>query len=73
MLKAETFPGITSGYLPPPPASSCALGCRSYRLTTTGLLCIMCYTDVMKQRIEQNLAARGLALPIHARPGWYFQ
>jgi len=42
-------------------------------LPITGLLGIMCYTDAMKERIEQDVAARGLALPVHARPGWYFQ
>jgi hypothetical protein len=33
----------------------------------------MCYTDAMKERIEQDVAARGLTLSVHARPGWYFQ
>ncbi|PYY87145.1 DUF4433 domain-containing protein [Pseudomonas sp. TKO26] len=42
-------------------------------LPITGLLGIMCYSDAMKKRIEQDLAARGLALSVHARPGWYFQ
>jgi hypothetical protein len=42
-------------------------------LPITGLLGIMCYTDAMKKRIEQDVAVRGLALPVHARPGWYFQ
>ncbi|SCZ46644.1 MULTISPECIES: DUF4433 domain-containing protein [unclassified Pseudomonas] len=42
-------------------------------LPITGLLGIMCYTDAMKIRIEQDVAVRGLALPVHARPGWYFQ
>jgi len=42
-------------------------------LPITGLLGIMCYTDAMKVRIEQDVAARGLTLPVHARPGWYFQ
>ena len=42
-------------------------------LPITGLLGIMCYTDAMKERIEQDVAARGLVLPVHARPGWYFQ
>ncbi|NWE71179.1 DUF4433 domain-containing protein [Pseudomonas gingeri] len=43
-----------------------------HHLPITGLLGIMCYTDAMKQRIEQDLAARSLILPVHARPGWYF-
>ncbi|WP_265064784.1 DUF4433 domain-containing protein [Pseudomonas sp. B21-056] len=42
-------------------------------LPITGLLGIMCYTDAMKKRIERDVAARGLTLPAHARPGWYFQ
>lgn len=42
-------------------------------LPITGLLGIMCYTDAMKKRIEQDVAARGLVLPVYARPGWYFQ
>ena len=42
-------------------------------LPITGLLGIMCYTDAMKKRIEQDVAARGLTLSVHARPGWYFQ
>jgi hypothetical protein len=44
-----------------------------HHLQITGLLGIMCYTDAMKERIEQEVAARGLTLPVHARPGWYFQ
>lgn len=44
-----------------------------HHLPITGLLGIMCYNDAMKKRIEQDVAARGLALPVHARPGWYFQ
>lgn len=42
-------------------------------LPITGLLGIMCYTDAMKKRIEQDVADRGLTLAVHARPGWYFQ
>lgn len=41
-------------------------------LPITGLLGIMCYTETMKQRIEQDLAVRGLALPVHVRQSWYF-
>ncbi|MNM85389.1 hypothetical protein D3C81_975010 [compost metagenome] len=44
-----------------------------HHLPITGLLGIMCYTDAMKECIEQEVAARGLALSVHARPGWYFQ
>ena len=44
-----------------------------HHLPITGLLGIMCYTDAMKERIELDVAARGLTLSVHARPGWYFQ
>lgn len=44
-----------------------------HHLPITGLLGIMCYTDAMKEHIEQDVAARGLTLSVHARPGWYFQ
>ena len=42
-------------------------------LPITGLLGIMCYTDAMKERIEQDVAARGLTFSVLARPGWFFQ
>jgi len=44
-----------------------------HHLPITGLLGIMCYNDAMKESIEQDVAARGLTLSVHARPGWYFQ
>jgi hypothetical protein len=44
-----------------------------HHLPITGLLGIMCHTDAMKERIEQDVAARGLTLSVHARPKWYFQ
>ncbi|HDS1817172.1 TPA: DUF4433 domain-containing protein [Pseudomonas putida] len=44
-----------------------------HHLPITGLLGIMCYNDAVKARIEHDVAARGLTLPVHARPGWYFQ
>lgn len=44
-----------------------------HHLPITGLLGIMCYTDAMKERIERDVAIRGLTLPVHARPGWYFR
>ena len=44
-----------------------------HHLPITGLLGIMCYNDAMKERIEQDVAARGLTLSVHARPGWYFR
>lgn len=43
-----------------------------YHLPITGLLGIMCYTETMKRSIEQDLAVRGLLLPVHVRQGWYF-
>jgi hypothetical protein len=44
-----------------------------HHLPITGILGIMCHTDAMKVRIEQDVATRGLTLPVHARPKWYFQ
>ncbi len=41
-------------------------------LPTQGLLGIVCYTEELKQRIEQEIQARHLNLPVHARPSWYF-
>jgi len=38
----------------------------------TGLLGIVCYTDPLKQRIEQEVRNRSLNLPVYARTGWYF-
>lgn len=43
------------------------------QLPIKGLLGIMCHTDAMRVRIEADVAARGLTLPVHARPKWYFQ
>lgn len=42
------------------------------RLPVVGLLGIVCYTDALKQQIEQGVQARYLNLPVYARPGWYF-
>lgn len=36
------------------------------------LLGVVCYTPALKQNIEQQVAARGLKLTVHTRPGWYF-
>ena len=36
------------------------------------LLGIVSYTDSVKADIERRMAAQGLALPVHTRPGWYF-
>jgi hypothetical protein len=41
-------------------------------LPVSGLLGIVCYTEEMKRNIEQQLQARRLELPVHARKGWYF-
>jgi hypothetical protein len=42
------------------------------RLPIQGVLGIVCYTEVLKQSIEQQVQARGLTLPVYARTGWYF-
>lgn len=36
------------------------------------LLGIVCFTDAVRACIERKIAARGLMLPVHTRPGWYF-
>jgi hypothetical protein len=41
-------------------------------LPISGLLGIVCYTERLKSAIEQQLQARHLSLPVHARRGWYF-
>lgn len=38
----------------------------------SGLLGIVCYTDTMKQEIEQLIQSKGLNLQVIARTGWYF-
>jgi len=40
-------------------------------MPVTGLIGIVCYTEAVKQRIEQEIKARHLTLPVHARPNWY--
>jgi hypothetical protein len=42
-------------------------------LPASELTGIVCYTDALKDAIEREVASRNLALPVHARPGWYFQ
>lgn len=37
-----------------------------------GLMGIICYTDVVKRRIEQEIQRRNLDLPVYTRTGWYF-
>lgn len=41
-------------------------------LPIQGIIGIVCYTDAMKSSIEQQVGARALTLPVHARTGWYF-
>jgi hypothetical protein len=41
-------------------------------LPTTGLCGIGCYSDTLKQDIEQQIQDRKLELPVYAFPGWYF-
>lgn len=41
-------------------------------LPVGGILGIVCYTEALKQRIEQEIQARHLNLPVYARTGWYF-
>lgn len=41
-------------------------------LPVDGLLGIVCYTDALKQRIEQEIQSRNLNLSVYARTGWYF-
>ena len=36
------------------------------------LIGVVCYTSALKQSIDQDVAARGLQLAVHARPNWYF-
>lgn len=36
------------------------------------LLGIVCYTDTVRAEIESRMQAQGVALPVHARPNWYF-
>ena len=41
-------------------------------LPIQGVLGIVCYTEALKQGIEQQIQARALTLPLYARTGWYF-
>lgn len=38
----------------------------------SGLIGIMCYSEAVKIRVEAQVQARGLNLPVFSRPGWYF-
>ena len=42
-------------------------------LPVSGLLGIVCYTETLKQRIEQQTQLRNLNLPVYVRTGWYFE
>lgn len=37
------------------------------------LLGVICYTQELKQQIDQQIQARKLTLEVYARPGWFFQ
>lgn len=41
-------------------------------LPVDGLHGIVCYTEIMKQRIEKEIQDRKLNLPVHVRTEWYF-
>lgn len=41
-------------------------------LPTQGVLGIVCYTEELKKRIEQEIQMRVLNLSVYARTGWYF-
>lgn len=41
-------------------------------LPIQGILGVVCYTDNLKQEIEQQTQSKGLTLPVYARKGWYF-
>jgi ssDNA thymidine ADP-ribosyltransferase, DarT len=36
------------------------------------LLGLVCFTDGVRADLERTIVDRGLALPVHTRPGWYF-
>ena len=38
----------------------------------SGLIGIMCYSEAVKMRVEAQVQARGLNLPVFSGPGWYF-
>lgn len=38
----------------------------------SGLIGIMCYSETGKMRVEAQVQAKGLNLPVFSRPGWYF-
>lgn len=38
----------------------------------SGLIGIVCYSETGKMQAQAQVAAQGLNLQVHARPGWYF-
>jgi hypothetical protein len=41
-------------------------------LPIQGILGVVCYTEALKQAIEQDISSRDLNLDVFARTGWYF-
>jgi hypothetical protein len=41
-------------------------------MPVSALIGVVCYTPALKLSIDQDVAARGLQLAVHARPNWYF-
>lgn len=42
-------------------------------LPAAALLGIVCHSEAIRCQCEQEVAQRALAIPVHARPAWYFQ
>jgi hypothetical protein len=38
----------------------------------SGLIGIICYSEVVKIKVEAQVQANGLELPVYSRPEWYF-
>jgi hypothetical protein len=43
-----------------------------HHLPIQGILGIVCYTELLKREIEQQIRSRGLELPVYTRKKWYF-
>jgi hypothetical protein len=41
-------------------------------LPVTGLVGIICYTDAVKNTLDQHIQARGLKMDVRVMPQWYF-
>jgi hypothetical protein len=41
-------------------------------LPVAGLVGIICYTDAVKNRLDQHIQARGLKMDVRVMPQWYF-